>query len=127
MSKRPRFALRTIRNGAVTIRGVVFRPDEHHLAYDGRLDNQRFAFGLYWGPENFNNYGADGWNRVVVCLWGSEAAYRATSDEEHAALWPGPNCIDGVFAWEWWHAVAANLNDGCGTKMTGEPTHDHAR
>jgi hypothetical protein len=23
--------------------------------------------------------------------------------------------------------VAANLNGGCGTRMTGEPTHDHAR
>lgn len=99
MSERPRFALRTIRDGAVRIRGVVFRPDE---AYDGRFDGQRWLFGLYWGPPNHSYYGPDGFCRDFVSLWGTEAMAKAKSDAEYEALWPGPNCIDGTFRWEWW-------------------------
>ncbi len=80
------------------IRGLLFR------AYDGRLDGQRWAFGLYWGPPNYDRYGPDGWCRAFVCLWGTEAAARARNDAEMKAEWPGPNCINGTFQWEWWHA-----------------------
>lgn len=45
-SKR-RFALRTVQDGTVTIDGNAYAPSERHMAYDGRLDGQRFAFGRY--------------------------------------------------------------------------------
>lgn len=96
--------MRTIRNGRVRIRGVLFRPDEHHRAYDGRLDGQRWLFGLYWGPKNYDRYGPDGWCCAFVSLWGTEAAALARTDEDMQREWPGPNCIDGTFNWEWWHA-----------------------
>ena len=38
-----------------------------------------------------------------VSLWGTEAAYHATTDEELNEHWPGPECIDGYFNWEWWY------------------------
>lgn len=101
---RKRFALRTIRNGAVRINGVVFRPDGCHRAYDGRLDGQRWLFGLYWGPPNYQKYDSDGWCHAFVSLWGTEAAAQAVTEAEMSAAWPGPNCIDGEFAWEWWMA-----------------------
>ena len=103
-TRRPRFALRTIKDGAVKIRGLVFRPEQRHRAYDGRLDGKRYLFGLYWGPPNYDRYGPDGWLRAFVSLWGSEEAARAQTDEEMAAMWPGPECVDGAFVWEVWRA-----------------------
>jgi hypothetical protein len=101
---RPRFALRTIRGGRVRINGVTFAPNEHHRPYDGRLDNLRMVFGLYYGPPGYQAYReSDGWNVSFVCLWGTEAAYRSPDDDTD---WPGPHCIDNVFQWEWWEAVA---------------------
>lgn len=89
---RPRFALRTIRGGAARIHGHTFRPDERHMAYDGRLDGQRYAFGLYYDP--------DGEMLDFVSLWGTEGFYRDPDGE-----WPGPECIDGHFNWAWWRSA----------------------
>ncbi len=53
------------------------------------------AFGLYYIGKR--------WDDSFVALWGSEEQYRAKTDEESNALWPGPFCEDGFFKWEWWH------------------------
>jgi hypothetical protein len=111
MPRRPHWAIRTIKDGRVRIRGVVFRPDEHHRPYDHRLDGQRWLFGLYWGPKNYDRYDAQGWNRSMVFLWGSEAAAKAQTEDEQALHWPGANCIDGAFNWEWWHSEEARATN----------------
>jgi hypothetical protein len=96
MSK-PRFALRTIRGGVVKIRGCVFSPvTRDGEQYAGQLDGQRWAFGLYWGPPSWDRYDSDGF-ASFVSLWGDEAFYR-----DEGAPWPGKNCINGRFQWEWW-------------------------
>lgn len=129
---RPRFAVRTIKHGSVRIRGMVFRPDERHRAYDGRLDGQRWLFGLYWGPRNYDRYDAEGFASFVY-LWGTEAAARATTEEEMAREWPGPNCIDGTFNWEWWNAekspaAGEALTDDAGeTVSERKPVHTACR
>lgn len=108
MSKRPRFAFRTIHQGRVRIRGVVFRPDEHHRAYEGQLDGQRWLFGLYWGPPNYDRYDAKGWCSAFVALWGTKAAAKAQTEAEMDALPREPNVdADGRIHWEWWHADPA--------------------
>ncbi len=84
-------AIRTIKGGAVRIRGVTFRP---RPPYAGELDGLRMAFSLYYiGRE---------WNCEFVALWGTEKAYHSDSPDTD---WPGPNCIDGTFHWEWWDAI----------------------
>ncbi len=126
-----RFAVRTIKDGRVTIGGVTFAPKQEHarglftqqgeawvlngfvsksvpVPYTGQLDGQRWAFGRYDKPggEGFEPY---------VSLWGSAKAFAfqgdvdTASDDEHD--WPGANCIDGVFHWEWWDAVEERGND----------------
>lgn len=95
--------LRTIKDGRVTIYGRQYVPSvrEDSFAYDGRLDGQRWAFGLYPDPS-------------YVSLWGSEAAYRdpGMPDGDWPAdpdNWPGEACIDGVFVWEWWRLVEGTV------------------
>lgn len=85
--KRPRFVLRTIVNGSVRIYGRDYRPDAHRTAYDGRLDGQRFAFGLYHNRPD------------LICLWGTQAAYETVAE---GVDWPGPECVDGKFPWTFW-------------------------
>lgn len=92
--------IRTVRDGRVSIKGLWFRPDEHHTAYDGRLDGLRCAFGLYWGPPGYQGYrSSDGWQTQFVSLWGTEQAYRSIGE-----CVMGPECVDGWFPWEWWHS-----------------------
>ena len=101
-TKRPRFLIRRIRNGSVVIKDTVFRPDETHMKYDGRLEGMRYAFGLYWT--------GDEWNNKFVYLWGPEEMYRAATDDEdrykemHGKT---PDCVDGVFVWQKWNADKA--------------------
>ena len=78
------FVERTIKHGAVRIGGLIFRPSERHLAYDGRLDDMRYMFGRY--PTQ------DEW-RPFVCLWGLR---------ESTAL-EGPHVVNGTLPWYWWH------------------------
>ena len=96
-----RFALRTVHAGAVRINGKTFRPRDESatngLPYADQLEGMRLAFGLY--PGAFPA-------REMVSLWGTETAYCCQHDHdadgtEHCD-WPGPNCIDGVFQWNWW-------------------------
>lgn len=90
-------ALRTVKGGAVKIRGRIFRPKTGGSLrpYAGELDGQRFAFSLYYlGKE---------WRPEFVALWGSEASYRWNGEGDDPD-WPGANCIDGVFHWGWWES-----------------------
>jgi hypothetical protein len=57
-SDKPRFVVRTVRHGQVTIHGRAYAPSQRHMAYDGRLEELRFAFGRY--PHDPH----------VVALWG---------------------------------------------------------
>lgn len=86
-----RFVLRTIHDGHVRINGKTYAPNDQHLAYDGRLDGMRFAFGLYDGFP-------------FVSLWGTERTYNSDDPD---ADWPGPQCVDGGFPWLWWRAAAS--------------------
>jgi hypothetical protein len=87
---RKRFVIRKIRTGRAKILGRWYYPSEIHLEYDGRLDEMRYAFSLYYDTEgNLEDF---------VGLWGTERAFR-NPDED----WPGPECFDGYFNWYWWH------------------------
>ena len=80
--------LRTIRKGKVKFHNHWFAVDEHHQAYDGRLDGMRYAFAVYPTKAGFEPY---------LSLWGTEAQYR------NADAPPGPEVIDGTILWYWWH------------------------
>lgn len=82
--------IRTVRDGRVRIKGHDYMPDSQHLAYDGRLDGLRFAFGTYSNRDD------------LVCLWGTEAAYR-----DRGAIEDGPHVVDGRLPWMFWR-----LSDG---------------
>lgn len=105
MSK-PNGVFRTIRDGRVRIYGRTYVPTERthptSIPYTGQLDGQRWYFGLYWGPPNYDRYDARGL-ASFVSLWGTEAAAMAKTGDDIKAHWPGPNCINGYFQWEWWH------------------------
>lgn len=94
---RRRFALRTVKDGAVVIDGTTFKPSEAHKDYDGRLDGLRMAFGRYWTP-----YGQP---EPFVCL-GTEAAYKGINHpgwpDCHSECKAEPHCIDGYYVWQWW-------------------------
>ena len=107
MSKR-RFVLRTIKDGQVKILGQIFKPTDKWLEYDGRLDGQRWAFGLYWNGDE---------QLPFVELWGTEEAYIAAYDDETwkeycaANLYP----IDTVYSEEmgsWYYPWATWRVDG---------------
>lgn len=97
-ARRPHFAVRTIRNGRVRILGHTWEPSR--IPCPPRFDGLRAAFGLYWGPESWQNYDERGL-MDGVSLWGSEKAYTSTAEAD----WPGPFCEEGYFKWEWWHRV----------------------
>ena len=94
MSER-RGVFRTVRNGEVTIGGVRYRPRQHHMPYDGRLDGQRFLFGRYLKP------GHPGEWEPFVSLWGTERAARDKEVNPH----DGPHVVDGKLPWDFWEAV----------------------
>jgi hypothetical protein len=103
-----RVVLRTVRDGQVTIDGRQFAPDENYMAYDGRLEGLRFAFGLYRHDAR------------MAALWGSEDAYRASRrtafryDQERYERYgcDSPEVVDspetggGVLPWYFWREVA---------------------
>jgi hypothetical protein len=91
-SKR-RFVLRTIKDGRVRIFGKTYAPVERTVPYDGRLDGQRWAFGLY--PEYVGS----------VYLWGSERAYREGPEVDWETR---PDVVNGVFVWAWWRERVAS-------------------
>lgn len=51
MNNQPNKVVRTVKNGAVTIMGRIYKAIDQGLPsipYDGRLDGKRLWFGLYW-------------------------------------------------------------------------------
>jgi hypothetical protein len=82
-----RLVIRTIRNGRVKINGRVFVPDQRYMAYDGRLDGMRYAFGLYATSEILKPF---------VSLWGSEKEFRGDKNTER------PEIVDGALPWVFW-------------------------
>lgn len=92
MSQR-RFAIRTVKGGAVRIGGRDYRPHcEPGEAYDGRFEGHRLAFGLYPRQPDFHS----------VSLWGTERDYY---DNDMPDFGKPPVCVDHVFEFEWWDAV----------------------
>ncbi len=96
-----RFVLRTIKNGKIKINGKIFKPFigslvHQNIEYDGRLDDRKFAFGLYWNGEIQAPY---------VQMWGHEALYKAKDEDTFNREYDNrPDVIDGIFPWTWWDA-----------------------
>ena len=105
---------RTVRNGRIRWFGQDYVPTPHtnhrvvtvaeaaamtheelrhvDLAYDGRLDELRYAFARYRG-----HYPGGPWLPFVQ-LWGTEGQFRGwTPIEEY-----GPELVDGCFPWMHW-------------------------
>ena len=115
------FAVRKVRDGRVKVCGNWYAPrtgevpldvtlkrvrklkadkanmnlNDYHPVYEGQLDGMRLAFGRYWIGEQEQHY---------LSLWGSEKAFNCddTDVSDEADDWPGPNCFEGVFFWDWW-------------------------
>lgn len=89
-----RFAIRTIKDGRVKINNRYYAPPDAHMAYDGRLEGLRYAFGLYAHERGF------------VCLWGTHALWKAgNSDYEQEYAKGGPHVINGREPWLFWREV----------------------
>lgn len=83
-----KFAIRKVKDGKVKIGNIYYKPKEHLMKYDGRLEGQRFAFGRYSHNKDF------------VSLWGTEKFFldeNASSD--------GPHVVDGILPWDFWERI----------------------
>ena len=92
-----RFAIRTVKNGTVKINGVIYFPSEQFMKYDGRLDNKRFAFGIY---DEYDH------KRRFVSLWGNESSYKCNHSETDSncnCFKDTIECVNGSFPWVWWY------------------------
>lgn len=89
---KPRFVIRTVRNGEVKVLGWYFTPRE---PYTGELDGKRMAFGIYYTGDTMMD---------TLFLWGTEAMYSASSTEEYKEAYKNqPNIdISGTIHWQWW-------------------------
>ena len=100
MSK-PRFAIRTIRNGRVKIFHRWFEPQEKWEEYDGRLEGLRYAFGLYYNPH-YPYVNPTESMEPYVYLWGSEEQYH----DPELLDFRGPEITkDGGLPWIFWNEV----------------------
>ena len=97
--KRTKWATRTIKNGEVRILGVDYEPSRKFLDYDGRLDGQRWTFGLYWNGDKRKE--------DLVFLWGPERWGKTATEKWD---WPGPACVEGRFPWDWWYPIGAQTD-----------------
>ena len=85
------WAIRTVKKGRVQVYGKMFKPQDNHREYDGRLDGLRFAFGRYKDYATSEGY------LPMITLWGTEAAFK--NPDLHG--W-GPELVDGTFPWQCW-------------------------
>ena len=93
--------MRKIRNGRVKINGNWYVPSFNHIPYDSRLDGEKWVFAVYEKEDKF------------VSLWGSEAEYKAKTEEERVKLWSKrKDIIDGYFPWQWWVKVVPTERRG---------------
>jgi len=97
------WAYRTVKNEKVKVAGIVFTSKRHtDYPQNGRFDNQRWCFGLYFRPGEEKPY--------MLCLWGSETLAKAKSMEAREALYDTPQerlltNEKHEYCWEWWEPV----------------------
>lgn len=84
------FAIRTVKDGRVKIKGKYFYPPS---PYDGRFEKKRFAFGLY---RNYSNSGVEGIENYCQ-LWGTESEYKTFCMEDTPIY-----VEDSIFKWMFW-------------------------
>ena len=98
MKSYPRFVIRTVRNGQIRFDHQLWIPQE---ATD-RLNGMRFVFGVYVEGSYTNPV-----KRLdLLCLWGSEAAYKAIDMEEYNREYDNEKqtlAPDGFLRQYWWH------------------------
>ena len=74
---------RTIQQGGVVIfKGRTWKINERWMPYDGRLDGKRAIVAEYTAHERATG-------NPLMCLHSCPPN-----------VWPGDNCIDGVFVWD---------------------------
>ena len=86
------WGIRTVRHGRVKLGHKWWKPKEHHMVYDGRLDGQRFSFHKYPGED-------------LVNLWGTEASVEGLKEGLEPTV--GPECVDGYLPWVFWQLAEA--------------------
>lgn len=90
------FAIRTVKNGSVTVNGIQFFVGvDNDQPYDGRWEDKRFAFALYYIGDR---------QQMVIALWGTEEYYkcRERTDEDHQKN--RDICGDGdTWYWTWFY------------------------
>ena len=91
------WATRTVKDGKVKVWGKWFKPDEHHLKHDGRLEGIRFLFGVYWRVAKDRL----GYEHYMLALWGTEE-HAKSKDPEFPN---GPEIVDGTVPWYFWEPV----------------------
>lgn len=93
-------AVRTIKNGTVTIDGKTYTPRRMHNgapAYDGRLDGLRYLFGRY--PDYGKPDGYEPFISIVVPY--------DQRGVEHPDM---PHIFDGYVNWQFWYVLESNEN-----------------
>ena len=105
MKKYPGFILRTVRNGRIKFDNQWWIPGEP----TNRLNGKRFAFGIY--VEGCHSHPVK--RLDLLCLWGSEAAYKAScrgDDELYNAEYEKDKLLlapDGCLCQYWWEPALA--------------------
>jgi len=101
-NKPKRFVIRTIRNGKVKIFNNYYYPINLYKKYDGRLNEMRYAFGLYWKPREDGKWQLEDY----VQLWGTEEMYNCadgSNKELFSKLYrEDPQKVDGNLPWLTW-------------------------
>lgn len=95
----PRFVIRQVRNGRIKFDNQYWVPDEP----TDRLNEQRFAFGVY-----VEHYSRSTKRLDMLSLWGSEETYTALTDEEYNTARDKEKLIlspDGYLRQTWWRPV----------------------
>lgn len=89
------FVTRTIIKGRVKIKGKWFYPSDQFMKYDGRLDGQRVAFGLY--PAHMGKMKQ---YTEYVAMWGSEKEWEDSKKGIHTMRFGE---VNGTIPWYWWY------------------------
>ncbi len=96
-----RFAIRTVRDGAVKICGVRYHVDTQQGKYCGELNGKRYAFGRYWQVDKY---------LPLVFLWGSEREFlRVTAGFLTWADFEPDYVIGGQLPYVWWRARGVEI------------------
>ena len=105
IEKKENFAIRLVQDGTVEINGKIYRPNETHQRYNGKLDGWWMAFGLYD-------------NEDYISCWGSASNYYWNYKEDHRnkqlnelqelLVRFDPQAVNGTHPWEWWDVVKEN-------------------